>query len=182
MLSVNQNMRYDQSMRVLKQILDRGDLGDSCSRRSTCTPSRTGRPSCEDYDRLTLANMSVHHLDVLRFLFGDADEIYHAGAHGPAHHVRPHRRHHRLDAEVRRRACSRVSLEDVWSGPREEGFDSDIWISWRVEGIDGVAKGTIGWPTGRSVDAHLRLEDHDRRQVGDADLGDACGSRTPSSA
>ena len=29
----------------------------------------------EDYDRLTLANMSVHHLDVLRFLFGDPDEI-----------------------------------------------------------------------------------------------------------
>ena len=27
-LSVNQNMRYDQSMRVLKQILDRGDLGE----------------------------------------------------------------------------------------------------------------------------------------------------------
>src|SRR3954463_13273107 len=27
-LSVNQNMRYDQSMRVLKQILDKGELGD----------------------------------------------------------------------------------------------------------------------------------------------------------
>src|SRR5215218_361579 len=27
-LSVNQNMRYDQSMRVLKQLLDRGDLGE----------------------------------------------------------------------------------------------------------------------------------------------------------
>ena len=26
-LSVNQNMRFDQSMRVLKQLLDRGDLG-----------------------------------------------------------------------------------------------------------------------------------------------------------
>src|SRR5260370_21618501 len=26
-LSVNQNMRYDQSIRVLKQLLDRGDLG-----------------------------------------------------------------------------------------------------------------------------------------------------------
>ena len=41
-----------------------------------------------------------------------------------------------------------VSIEDVWSGPRDEGFDSDIWIRWRVEGIDGVAQGTIGWPTG----------------------------------
>ena len=40
-------------------------------------------------------------------------------------------------------------MEDVWSGPREEGFDSDIYIKWRVEGTDGVAQGTIGWPTGR---------------------------------
>ena len=30
-LSVNQNMRYDQSMRVLKQILDRGALGEPSS-------------------------------------------------------------------------------------------------------------------------------------------------------
>ena len=37
-------------------------------------------------------------------------------------------------------------MEDVWSGPREEGFDSDIYIKWRVEGTDGVAQGTIGWP------------------------------------
>ena len=38
------------------------------------------------------------------------------------------------------------SLEDVWSGPRAEGFRSDIYIKWRVEGTDGLAQGTIGWP------------------------------------
>ena len=42
-----------------------------------------------------------------------------------------------------------VSMEDVWSGPREEGFESDIYIKWRVEGTDGVAQGTIGWPDGK---------------------------------
>ena len=44
-LSVNQNMRYDQSMRVLKQILDRASSATWSSPRSTCTPSRTGRRS-----------------------------------------------------------------------------------------------------------------------------------------
>ena len=39
-----------------------------------------------------------------------------------------------------------VSLEDVWSGPKVEGFQSDIYIKWRVEGTEGVAQGTIGWP------------------------------------
>jgi predicted dehydrogenase len=41
-----------------------------------------------------------------------------------------------------------LSLEDVWSGPREEGYKDDQHINWRVEGTEGVAKGTIGWPTG----------------------------------
>jgi len=41
-----------------------------------------------------------------------------------------------------------VSMEDVWAGPREEGFDSEFYIKWRVEGTDGVAHGTIGWPNG----------------------------------
>jgi len=41
-----------------------------------------------------------------------------------------------------------LSLEDVWSGPRQEGYKDDQHIAWRVDGTDGVAKGTIGWPTG----------------------------------
>jgi predicted dehydrogenase len=41
-----------------------------------------------------------------------------------------------------------VSLEDVWSGPRAEGYRDDQHITFRVEGTEGVAKGTIGWPTG----------------------------------
>ena len=31
-------------------------------------------------------------------------------------------------------------------GPRDEGFECDIYIKWRVEGTEGVAQGTIGWP------------------------------------
>jgi predicted dehydrogenase len=42
-----------------------------------------------------------------------------------------------------------VSLEDVWSGPRQEGYRDDQHIAWRVDGTEGVAKGTIGWPTGK---------------------------------
>ena len=30
----------------------------------------------------------------------------------------------------------------------QEGYEDDQHINWRVEGTDGVAKGTIGWPTG----------------------------------
>ncbi len=43
-LQVNQNMRYDQSVRALKALLDRGVLGAPFSRRSTCARYRTGCP------------------------------------------------------------------------------------------------------------------------------------------
>ena len=40
--------------------------------------------------------------------------------------------------------CS--SCDDVWTGPAREGSESDIGIRWRVEGTEGLARGTIGWP------------------------------------
>ena len=67
-----------------------------------------------------------------------------------------------------------VSLEDVWSGPREEGFDSDIYIKWRVEGTEGVAQGTIGWPDypdGSPSTLRYASQARHRRQMGRADLG-----------
>ena len=37
--------------------------------------------------------------------------------------------------------------DDVWTGPAREGAASDIGIHWRVEGTEGLARGTIGWPS-----------------------------------
>ena len=85
-LSVNQNMRFDQSMRVLKQILDRERSGDArFSPPSRCGRFRIGSRSSPTYDRLTLLNMSIHHLDVLRFLLGDPTEVMTMVRHGSAH-------------------------------------------------------------------------------------------------
>lgn len=147
-LSVNQNMRYDQSMRVLKQILDRGDLGDVVMATIEMRAIPHWQGFLEGYDRLTLANMSVHHLDVLRFLFGDPEEISTVSRIDPrtafAHKDGITVSTMRFPGNV-----LAVSMEDVWAGPREEGFDSDNYIKWRVEGTAGVAQGTIGWPHGQ---------------------------------
>lgn len=146
-LSVNQNMRYDQSMRVLKQILDRGELGAPVIATIEMRAIPHWQTFLEDYDRLTLSNMSVHHLDVLRFLFGDPTEIFTAARKDPRTTFE-HADGITVSTLKFPSGLLAVSLEDVWSGPREEGFDSDIYIKWRVEGTDGVAQGTIGWPTG----------------------------------
>jgi len=149
LLSVNQNMRYDQSMRVLKQILERGDLGAIVFAQIDMHAIPHWQTFLQGYDRLTLANMSVHHLDVLRFLFGEPTEIYTAARPDPRTTFR-HTDGITVSTLKFGSGVLALSLEDVWSGPREEGFDSDIWIRWRVEGTDGVAQGTIGWPTGRA--------------------------------
>ena len=145
LLCVNQNMRFDQAMRVLRQILDKGSLGAPVLATIEMRAIPHWQPFLQHYDRLTLLNMSIHHLDCLRFLFGEATEITSVCRADPrtsfAH----------TDGIV----CSTVkfasgamavSLEDVWSGPLAEGFESDSYIKWRLEGTDGLAQGTIGWP------------------------------------
>ena len=146
-VSVNQNMRYDQSMRVLKQVIDAGQLGEIVLAQIDMHAIPHWQTFLQDYDRLTLANMSVHHLDVLRFLLGEPEEITTLARQDP----RTKFRHSDgITVSTLRFASGAlaVSLEDVWSGPRQQGYRDDQYIGWRVEGTDGVAKGSIGWPTG----------------------------------
>ncbi|MDR3490159.1 MAG: Gfo/Idh/MocA family oxidoreductase [Bradyrhizobium sp.] len=146
-LSVNQNMRYDQSMRVLKQIIDRGDLGEIVFAEIDMHAIPHWQSFLQGYDRLTLSNMSVHHLDVLRFLFGDPSEITTLTRKDPRTTF-DHFDGITVSTMRFPSGVMAVSLEDVWSGPRREGYQDDQHIGWRVEGTKGVAKGTIGWPTG----------------------------------
>lgn len=146
-LSVNQNMRYDQSVRVLKQLLDRDALGEPVFAQIDMHAIPHWQGFLKGYDRLTLSNMSVHHLDALRFLFGDPDEVTALTRTDP----RTEFEHSDGIVITTLRFSSglmALSTEDVWSGPREEGYEDDQHIRWRVEGTRGVAKGTIGWPTG----------------------------------
>jgi len=144
-LSVNQNMRFDQSMRVLKQLLNRDELGTPVLGTIEMRAIPHWQPFLASYDRLTLLNMSIHHLDALRFLFGDPVEIYTAVRQDPRTDFE-HTDGITVSTLKFPSGVLAMTMEDVWSGPREEGFDSDIYIKWRVEGLDGVAQGTIGWP------------------------------------
>lgn len=144
-LSVNQNMRFDQSMRVLKQLLDRGDLGQPVIATIEMRAIPHWQPFLADLDRLTLLNMSIHHLDVLRFLFGEPIDVFTAVRPDPRTQF-AHRDGICVSTLRFPSGVLAVSLEDVWTGPSEPGFESDIYIKWRVEGTDGLAQGGIGWP------------------------------------
>ncbi|MDQ0736865.1 Gfo/Idh/MocA family protein [Arthrobacter agilis] len=142
-LSVNQNMRYDQSIRVLRQLLDRGDLGAPVLATIEMRAIPHWQGFLEGYDRLTLANMSVHHLDALRFLFGEPTEIMTVAREDPRtafdHEdgivVSTLRFPHNVLA---------VSMEDVWSGPREEA-------STQTSTSNGGSRGRVASPRAPSA-------------------------------
>ncbi len=146
-LSVNQNMRYDQSMRVAKSILDSGALGEIVFAEIDMHAIPHWQGFLQSYDRLTFSNMSVHHLDVLRFLFGEPDAITTLTRKDPRTQF-AHTDGITVSTLTFPTGVMAVSIEDVWSGPRQAGYRDDQYIGWRIEGVDGVAKGTIGWPTG----------------------------------
>ena len=62
-----------------------------------------------EYDRLTLLNMSIHHLDCFRYLFGDPESIYVSVGQDPANGICAPRRHRALHPGIRERHA-RVGL------------------------------------------------------------------------
>ena len=90
------------------------------------------------YGRIALLNMSIHHLDAFRYQFGDPERIVVSARPDPSHHF-PHE-----DGMA-------FYILEYANGLRAIGLDNcytwaDHRIEWRVEGTQGIAKGTIGWP------------------------------------
>lgn len=156
-VSVNQNMRYDQSMRGLKSILDQGLLGTPVLGTIEMRAIPHWQTFLRDYDRLTLLNMSIHHLDVLRYLFGDPERIFCSVAKDPRTQF-DHRDGIALYILEYASGFRASAWDDVWTGPVREGSEGDIYIKWRVEGLDGMAHGHIGWPKYGDSDSQSTLE------------------------
>jgi predicted dehydrogenase len=144
-LAVNQNMRYDHSIRALKTILNRGWLGEPVLATIEMRAIPHWQAFLQAYDRLELLNMGIHHLDCFRYLFGDPESVYVSARPDPRTQF-PHRDGICLYILEYANGMRATSWDDVWAGPAREGGAADTYIKWRVEGVDGLAQGTIGWP------------------------------------
>jgi predicted dehydrogenase len=71
LLQVNQNMRYDHSVRSLKALLDRGQLGDPVLATIEMRAIPHWMPWAEAGRSLSTFVMSIHHLDTFRDWLGD---------------------------------------------------------------------------------------------------------------
>ena len=145
-LAVNQNMRYDQSMRALKTLLDRGELGQPVLGTIEMRAIPHWQSWLQQYGRLTLLNMSIHHLDCFRYLFGEPQSVYASVRKDPRTEF-AHRDGVALYILEYSGGLRASAWDDVWSGPCREGAGADNYIRWRVEGTEGMAEGTIGWPS-----------------------------------
>jgi predicted dehydrogenase len=146
-LAVNQNMRYDQSVRACRSLLAGGELGQPVFASIDMRAIPHWMPWQQRLGWVTLRIMSIHHLDTFRFWFGNPQRVFAS--------VRPDPRTSQKFAHddgiclyiLEYADGLRVaSWDDVWAGPAREGAAEDIGIRFRVEGTTGMARGTIGWP------------------------------------
>jgi predicted dehydrogenase len=144
-LVVNQNMRFDQSIRALKTILDRGYLGTPVLATIEMRAVPHWQKWLRDYQRLTLLNMSIHHIDAFRFLFGEPEAIFVSARKDPRTKF-AHEDGICLYILEYQDGLRAAAWDDTWTGPRSEQDTLNPYIKWRVEGTDGVAQGTLGWP------------------------------------
>jgi predicted dehydrogenase len=146
-LAVNQNMRFDHSVRACKSLLAAGALGEPVLATIDMRAIPHWMPWQARLGWVTLRTMSIHHLDTFRYWLGDPERVFAS--------VRPDPRTTKKFAHedgvclyiLEYAGGARASsCDDVWAGPVREGAAADLGIRWRVEGTSGLARGTIGWP------------------------------------
>jgi predicted dehydrogenase len=143
-LSVNQNMRYDQSVRAAKTLLQNGVIGQPVFATIEMRGIPHWMPWQAELGWATLRIMSIHHLDCFRYWFGGPEGIYcsirtdprtkFTHADGICTYILEYANGLRC-----------VGIDDPWTGPAKEGCPADIYLRWRIEGLNGLAIGDIGW-------------------------------------
>jgi predicted dehydrogenase len=145
-LAVNQNMRYDQSVRACKDLLRRGRLGEPVLATIDMRAVPHWMPWSEGLPSLSTFVMSIHHLDTFRYWLGTPDRVLASTRPDPRTRF-PHADGINLYVLEYDGGPRAAAWDDVWAGPGREGAAADVAIRWRVEGTEGMARGTIGWPS-----------------------------------
>jgi len=143
-LAVNQNMRYDQSVRAAKTLLENGTIGEPVFATIEMRGIPHWMPWQKDLGWLTLRIMSIHHLDTFRYWFGEPEGIYCSVRTDPRTKF-PHTDGICTYILEYKNGMRCVGIDDTWTGPAKEDCPGDIYIRWRIEGLNGLAIGDIGW-------------------------------------
>ena len=140
MLQVNQNMRYDHSVRALKTLLDDGVLGEPVLATIELRAIPHWMPWARDGRSLSTFIMSIHHLDTFRYWLGDPERVL-ASTRPDPRTTFPHADGINLYILEYANGARASGWDDVWAGPAREGAGLEIAVRWRFEGTEGLALG-----------------------------------------
>ncbi|RMG38150.1 MAG: gfo/Idh/MocA family oxidoreductase [Planctomycetota bacterium] len=146
-LAVNQNMRFDPSVRAARQLLEQGWLGTPVLATIDLRAIPHWMPWQKRQGWVTFRILSIHHLDTFRHWLGDPDRVMASACPDPrTSRSFPHHDGIALYVLEYGDGLRAAGWDDVWAGPAREGAAAEIGIQWRLEGTEGTAIGTIGWP------------------------------------
>ena len=119
-LAVNQNMRYDQSVRAVKTLLTNGTIGEPV----LATIDMRGIPHWMQWQAelgwVTLRVMSIHHLDCFRYWFGDPEGVFCSTRSDPRTQF-PHTDGICTYILEYAGGLRCMAIDDTWTGPAKEG-------------------------------------------------------------
>jgi predicted dehydrogenase len=166
-LAVNQQMRWDAGIRVSRQLIERGALGNPADARievSIRTPWQMW-PWIAQSERLEIMYHSIHYLDALRYLFGDPPRVTSFHDRWPG---QPEVGETRTLTVFEYPSDLRVTI-DV----NHHNWSDDAYARFRFLGTEGIITGTLGllydYPTGR-VDTLAYQPNREPRQWHGANL------------
>ena len=143
-LAVNQNMRFDPSVVEASKLLKEGRFGEPVFSTIDMRGIPHWQPWQAELESASLKIMSIHHLDCMRHWHGDPEAIYCSTRPDPRTQF-PHQDGICTSILEYANGFRAVVIDDVWTGPSQEGCPGDIRIEYRIEGTDGLAIGDIGW-------------------------------------
>ena len=179
-LAVNQNMRFDQSVRAMKDILNRGWLGEPVLATIDMRAIPHWMPWSQQLHSLATFVMSIHHLDTFRYWFGTPDRVLASTRPDPRTKF-SHSDGINLYILEYESGLRCASCDDVWTGPAREGSERRYRHSLaRVEGTDGLARGiaSVGPVTQSAFPAPSTSRPYGGRHTGSSRAGPRSGSRT----
>jgi len=146
-IAVNQQMRWDAGIRCARLLIDDGWLGTPTygTIQVHCNTDWSLWPWIYQGKHIEVMFHSIHYIDSLRFLLGEPVSVFTSGSRGPS--------------ETTKAETKTLTVWDYASGLQvlidvcHSTWQDDPYAIFRLEGTEGVIKGTIGlmynYPTGR---------------------------------
>ena len=171
-------MRYDQSVRACKRLLESGALGDPVLATIEMRAIPHWMPWQQRQGWVTLRIMSIHHLDTFRFWFGDPARVLastrpdprRAAIFAPGWDLPVHPGIRRWVAD--RRMGRRLG----WPRPRRLGGGHVYSLARGRDRGNGPRDDRLA-KLSRSYAQHARRYDHEFRRMGTAAMGSSLVSR-----